>query len=81
MGVVYLADDTRLSRRVALKSLSLGLDVAVGGRERLTNEARMAAALTHPGIATNATGATTAIGTTESSGTSIPRPAFRMPAS
>ena len=81
MGVVYLADDTRLSRRVALKSLSLGLDVAVGGRERLRNEARMAAALTHPGIATNATGATTAIGTTESSGTSIPRPAFRMPAS
>jgi hypothetical protein len=52
MGVVYLADDTRLARRVALKSLSPGLDLAVGGRERLRNEARLAAALSHPGIAT-----------------------------
>src|SRR5262245_55327447 len=52
MGVVYLADDTRLGRRVALKSISPGLDAAVGGRERLRNEARLAAALSHPCIAT-----------------------------
>ena len=52
MGVVYLADDTRLARRVALKSLSPELAAAVGGRERLRNEARLAAALSHPGIAT-----------------------------
>ena len=52
MGVVYLAYDTRLARRVALKSLSPGLDVAVGGRKRLENEAQLAAQLSHPGIAT-----------------------------
>src|SRR5262245_1477115 len=52
MGVVYLADDTRLSRRVALKSISPGLDQALGGRQRLRLEARAAAALSHPGIAT-----------------------------
>jgi serine/threonine protein kinase len=52
MGVVYLADDTRLARRVALKSLSPGLDHGSGGRERLRAEARTAAALSHPGIAT-----------------------------
>ena len=52
MGVVYLADDTRLSRSVALKSLSPDLDRAVGGRERLRLEARAAGGLTHPGIAT-----------------------------
>jgi len=52
MGVVYLADDTRLSRSVALKFLSPDLDRAVGGRERLRLEARAAAGLSHPGIAT-----------------------------
>ena len=52
MGVVYLADDTRLSRRVALKALNEQLSREPGGRERLRREARAAAALTHPGIAT-----------------------------
>ena len=52
MGVVYLADDTRLSRRVALKALNEQLSLEPGGRERLRREARAAAALTHPGIAT-----------------------------
>jgi hypothetical protein len=53
MGIVYLADDTRLSRRVALKAIAPG----TGGppdrrRERMRQEARAAAALSHPGIAT-----------------------------
>jgi serine/threonine protein kinase len=52
MGVVYLADDTRLARRVALKALRPGLSHELGGRERLRREARAAAGLTHPGIAT-----------------------------
>lgn len=52
MGVVYLADDTRLGRRVALKSISPGLDMALGNRERLQKEARLAAGLSHPAIAT-----------------------------
>lgn len=52
MGVVYLADDTRLSRRVALKALNPGAGRDVDRRERLRREARAAAAITHPGIAT-----------------------------
>ena len=52
MGVVYLADDTRLSRRVALKALSPGLGSELGARDRLRLEARAAAGLSHPGIAT-----------------------------
>jgi serine/threonine protein kinase len=52
MGVVYLADDTRLSRRVALKALSQAIGPDPTARERLRREARAAAALSHPGIAT-----------------------------
>lgn len=52
MGVVYLTDDIRLSRRVALKALASGLTRKADGRERLRREARAAAALSHPGIAT-----------------------------
>ena len=47
MGVVYLADDTRLGRRVALKALSRRF---TDDHER--REARAAAGLSHPGIAT-----------------------------
>ena len=52
MGIVYLADDTRLSRRVALKAIAPGAAVPTDARERMRLEARAAAALSHPGIAT-----------------------------
>jgi len=52
MGVVYQAEDTRLHRRVALKSLIPELSTEERQRERLKQEARAAAALAHPGIAT-----------------------------
>jgi serine/threonine protein kinase len=51
MGVVYLADDTRLSRRVALKAVTASPSDPTR-RERLRLEARAAATLSHPGIAT-----------------------------
>jgi serine/threonine protein kinase len=52
MGVVYLADDVRLARRVALKAIAPELGADPGRRERLRHEALAAAALSHPGIAT-----------------------------
>jgi serine/threonine protein kinase len=52
MGVVYLGQDTRLGRQVALKVLPPALLRDEGRRERLRQEARAAASLTHPGIAT-----------------------------
>ena len=52
MGVVYLAHDMRLSRTVAIKALSPEFSRSAAVRERLLNEAKMAAALSHPGIAT-----------------------------
>jgi serine/threonine protein kinase len=51
MGVVYLARDTRLGRAVALKAVSGG-GTDAAGRARLQREARAAASLAHPGIAT-----------------------------
>jgi predicted Ser/Thr protein kinase len=52
MGIVYLAEDVRLHRVVALKLLSPALAGDERQRERLKQEARAAAALTHPNIAT-----------------------------
>jgi hypothetical protein len=52
MGRVYLAEDTRLQRRVALKVLSPEFTTDPRHRERLRREARAAAALAHPGIST-----------------------------
>jgi TolB-like protein len=48
MGVVYSAEDSRLGRRVALKTL--GESPNADARDRLWREARSAAALSHPGI-------------------------------
>ena len=52
MGIVYVARDARLNRRVALKALPAPLTADPAQRERLRREARAAARLTHPGIAT-----------------------------
>jgi serine/threonine protein kinase len=52
MGVVYLAHDTRLHRPVALKALPPHLFRDDRMRSRLRQEARAAAALSHPSIAT-----------------------------
>jgi serine/threonine protein kinase len=52
MGIVYLAEDTRLGRRVAMKAVAPQFTSQEQHRERLRREARAAASLTHPGIAT-----------------------------
>jgi serine/threonine protein kinase len=52
MGRVYLADDARLGRAVALKALAPRLTRDPSHRERLRREARAAAGVTHPGICT-----------------------------
>jgi serine/threonine protein kinase/tetratricopeptide (TPR) repeat protein len=51
MGEVYLAEDTRLGRRVALKFLAASLDTAPEARARLIREAQVAARLRSPHIA------------------------------
>ncbi len=51
-GVVYLAEDTRLRRRVALKILTQIGRLSRDGSERFQREAEVAARLDHPGICT-----------------------------
>jgi serine/threonine protein kinase/tetratricopeptide (TPR) repeat protein len=51
MGEVFLAEDTRLHRPVALKMLSDEASADEGAAARLVREARVASALTHPNIA------------------------------
>jgi eukaryotic-like serine/threonine-protein kinase len=51
MGEVYLAEDERLGRRVALKFLPRSDAADPERRERLRREARALASLSHPGIA------------------------------
>jgi serine/threonine protein kinase len=51
MGQVYLAEDTRLGRQVALKFLAPSLDMNADARTRLVREAQVAARLRSPHIA------------------------------
>jgi serine/threonine protein kinase len=52
MGVVYLAEDMRLGRKVAVKILPKEFSADNARKDRLRLEARAAAALSHPAIAT-----------------------------
>ncbi len=52
MGEVYLAEDLKLQRRVAMKIVSSELAGDADRRQRFEREARAAAALNHPNIVT-----------------------------
>ncbi|UCG59467.1 MAG: serine/threonine-protein kinase [Phycisphaerales bacterium] len=51
-GIVYLAQDTKLDRKVAIKSLPPELMRNANMRSRLKREAKLLASLDHPNIAT-----------------------------
>ena len=48
MGVVYLAEDPKLKRKVALKFLPVQLTTDIEATKRFEREAQAAAALNHP---------------------------------
>jgi hypothetical protein len=50
MGVVYLAEDLRLSRKVAIKLIAPGLSSDTRFRERFLREAELTASLDHPHV-------------------------------
>jgi eukaryotic-like serine/threonine-protein kinase len=50
MGEVYLAEDTQLDRKVAIKFLSSELETNEQAKKRLIREAKAAAKLDHPNI-------------------------------
>src|ERR1044071_7098085 len=50
MGEVFLAEDTKLERKVAIKTLPAKSIDDVNARRRLFREARAAATLDHPNI-------------------------------
>jgi len=52
MGIVYLAEDTKLKRQVAIKFLPQNISRKSDERKRFEVEAQAAAALNHPNIAT-----------------------------
>ena len=52
MGEVYLAEDTRLRRKVALKVIGRNLSLDERGMRRFEHEAQAASALNHPNIVT-----------------------------
>jgi serine/threonine-protein kinase len=52
MGIVYLAHDERLDRKVAIKVLPPGLLSQEAARNRFRKEALSLAKLNHPNIAT-----------------------------
>lgn len=52
MGAVFLANDTKLARQVALKIMTPGLLADPTAAERFQREARSAAAINHPNVVT-----------------------------
>ena len=50
MGEVYLAQDTKLKRKVAIKFLPSGLTTKKSDKVRFLQEAQAAAAINHPNV-------------------------------